>query len=261
MADKEKNEIQISEAPSSAVEIISDENETGLVLNKVISFFSGTIQEVHDVVFKQEIKNTINSVAKFISYRKGVGLMKRFAEAINDRVEKGEFSKEDCSTENAKNYFETVTEYIENRTPNHIKYEAIQAIFMSAMKNIDTADVLPKTYLNILFNLSDNALIILFTNYKLIKGDKMVWSRSGSIDAWASTIASSCSFAGIKEIVFNHENELVDNHLIAERTGSNGQVLGNANSFRMTDLGIKMCEFIESDDPEIFKKVSNLVEV
>lgn len=116
---------------------------------------------------------------------------------------------------------------------------------VAASETISNRDeVLPHQFIKICKRLNSGEIIVLLTAYKLAKENNFEYSQHMSARQWLEIISknSPLKYSALVEL---HEDNLVTMKLIYERTNSDRSGIQMSNQFRLTDLGIDFCKYVE----------------
>lgn len=230
-------------------------SKAGEIWNGLLHFCSGVSEDTYQAIQNGNMKPTLDTLTKFFRYERGMTLKDRLWRAVKDKIQQGEARDGYSESEQVQSCFVKVVEIIEEQAPEEVKFKTIQALFLTIMCEDCSflEDRLPKSLLDIAEKLSENALIILFINYKLWKQRDKNSKRIDRLYTWADLIANeSIAFKDLRDIILHHEKELVEYRLLFApdvRPAING-ILVSAETLRLTPLGVKFCEYVNSSaDP------------
>lgn len=206
--------------------LISDKNDKKLIAGHIIqSIFKGNLL----TQFGQELKNLRNK-----------GLIKEDYFATHKQQA-------------------TLLEFLKfidgEETPDEERFKAMKSIFFASItKNITEDDeILTYQLMQICKKLSSAEILILNGAYAVVKntGKKLLEGINVSncnANIWAQIVSKKIGH-NLPDIVFQHENHLMELKLITDRQylRNNTEVprdFSTSQYFRLTALGYKLCEFI-----------------
>ncbi len=170
---------------------------------------------------------------------KGRGLKQIKDDAIR-LIEKGK-QLDSTAPESADSLWE-LWNFIDKDVPDEARLNAMKNIFFRSIDNEKNKDERALAYqlMRICRKLSSLDITVLQSCYELKKGN----DKPTSYVEWRNFVADYIAFIP-KELVDYVEGSLTNNKLLTERTVSDRSGIGGgASTFRLTDLGIKLCEYI-----------------
>ncbi len=176
--------------------------------------------------------------------------IKQLGEEFENLKEKGRIKKDYIHTEQGMACLQELLAALEEPPVNEVRFEALKAIFLTACTEdfSNSEDVLPQLLLNVARNLDSGELVLLASMYsiklKATKDDAHI--KSKRLDDWYSLIITRSSLSS-KSLVQLYEEKLIAKKLIDGPNGSLRQIVYHENS-RLTDLGLKLCEFMHKDE-------------
>ncbi|MFH0897258.1 MAG: hypothetical protein V1850_04340, partial [Candidatus Bathyarchaeota archaeon] len=130
---------------------------------------------------------------------------------------------------------------------DEIRFKVIKKVFLVAATETvsDRNSLLPYQFLRLCRGMSSGEIIVLYTTYQILKSGKMP-DVSGA-NQWLDAIArkSGLIHASLVKI---HEDELIKKQLISGRLHGDRSGLVDKTNFRLTTLGLVLCEYIDSYD-------------
>ena len=182
----------------------------------------------------------------FQSFRKGQFLSKFLAE-WKDYCDKGRIPKDYQETEQHHTCLQELLEFLDKDSPDEIRFETLKRIFLVAATETasDRNSLLPYQFLRLCRGMSSGEIIVLNTTYKIAKSVPMP-DVSGA-NQWLDAIAKE-SGLGHASLVETYEDELIKKHLITGRRYSDRSGVVAKPNFRLTSLGLELCEYIDSYD-------------
>ena len=212
------------------------------------------------------IKNTLTSLAEgitgiaaserkelalsvghiFQSLRKGQ-FLSRLGEEWDSYREKGRIKDDYIDTEQHKSCLQEVLDFLDNDSPDQIRFEVVKKVFLVAAteKASDRNSLLPYQFLRLCRGMSSGEVIILNATYRIAKSEEI--PNISAANLWLNAIAKE-SGLGHASLVEIYEEELIKKHLISRRVLTDGSGIDRGRHFRLTSLGLELCDFIASYD-------------
>jgi hypothetical protein len=142
---------------------------------------------------------------------------------------------------------DSITELLEfidsTTTRDSERFRAVRAIFVQGMRisSSEQDRMLSREFLLLAKKLEGADFVVLRACYELHKtGEK----TTSEISAWSSAVAEKCGY-GIRSMVLARESNLVTAYLWGKRIHSDESGISESHRARLTDLGLKFCEFLE----------------
>lgn len=149
----------------------------------------------------------------------------------------------DGTAPESADYLWELWKFIDMDVPDEVRLNAMKNIFFRSVDRDNSQDERALAYqlMRICRKLSSLDITVLQACYELKKRDE----KARSYNEWRNFVAGHIGFIP-KELVDYVEGSLTNNKLLTERTASDRSGIGNGSqTFRLTDLGIKLCEYIE----------------
>lgn len=167
-------------------------------------------------------------------------LMKQVGREIQDLIKKGRISEDYA---NSKYGFQTLAEllaFIDSEAPDEDRFNAVKGLFYAIIdKESKGSEILKYQLFQIAKKLNSSQLLTLKASYEM-KTEK---STPSSAESWRVTVAQKIGHNS-PGLVWNDEVALEQEKLIGSTTFSDNSGIRNAESARLTDLGIKLVESI-----------------
>ncbi len=218
-------------------------NDTGEVIKRTLT----SLAEGITGIAASERKGLSLSVGHiFQSFRKGQ-FLSRLGEEWDSYREKGRIKDDYIETEQHRSCLQELLDFLDNDSPDEIRFEVMKKVFITAA--IETASdrnsLLPYQFLRLCRGMSSGEVIVLNATYEIAK--------SGSIPDitaaghWLRTIAekSRLEHTSLVEI---YEEDLIKKGLLSKRLHSDRSGVANKPHFRLTSLGLELCDYIASYD-------------
>jgi hypothetical protein len=213
------------------------------------------------------IKNTLTSLAEgitgiaaserkelalsvghiFQSLRKGQ-FLSRLGEEWDSYCDKGRIKDDYIDTEQHKSCLQELFDFLDKDSPDEIRFEVMKKIFLVASTETasDRNSLLPYQFLRLCRGMSSGEVIVLNATYRIAKSEQIP-DVSGAVNPWLNAIAKE-SGLGHASLVEIYEEELIKKHLISRRLYHDGSGVDAKPHFRLTSLGLELCDFIASYD-------------
>ena len=131
------------------------------------------------------------------------------------------------------------------------KFDLLRKIYFVSVTEIvkDRNDVLPYQFMRIARTLNSGEILLLFDNYNICK-NRDEWkkgSTSQPVSSWIALV-TEISALNLEGLILLHEQGLIDKYLLKERIERGSHVGIDKETYRLTDLGFALCEYIEQYD-------------
>jgi hypothetical protein len=173
-------------------------------------------------------------------------MLKQFAEEFRVLRKKGKI-KDPSERPSGFNSWVDLLKAVDSDMPDEEKFEALKAMFFTAnsVNATDAESMLAYQLLQIAKRLNSGELMLLRTNYRVFKKGQYLRDRGEMpIQAWTGLMRNELGQPP-NSLIELHEKALVENQLISPRIHGNQWSVSTENC-RLTDLGIKFCENIET---------------
>jgi hypothetical protein len=182
----------------------------------------------------------------FQSLRKGQ-FLSRFLNEWNSYREKGRIPKDYEETEQHHSCLQELLDFLDKDSPDEIRFETLKKVFLVAAteKSSDRNSLLPYQFLRLCRGMSSGEIIVLNVTYRIAKSGQIP-DISGA-NNWLDIIAKE-SALNHASLVETYEEELIKKHLLSRRLHSDRSGVMVKPHFRLTSLGLELCEYIDSYD-------------
>lgn len=159
--------------------------------------------------------------------------------------------KQDCEeSDQFRDCLQEMLDFLDKELPNRKRFEVMKRIFMVAATeslSLDRNSQLPHEYMQICRSLSAGATLVLAAVYEGYCEQKLEGrEREETANAWLARIAKASGLEHTS-LVEQHENGLIEKHLITERKHSDRSGVFIKNN-RLTDLGLAFCTYVAAYD-------------
>jgi hypothetical protein len=166
--------------------------------------------------------------------------------------EKGRIKPDYDQTEQHKVCLQELLDFLDKDSPDAIRFDALKKIFLvAATENIEPREsLLPQQYMRVARTLTDGELLVLFACYRIYKDDRNTSWKQEQIHSAGDWLESVAAQSGLRfpELVEFHEQGLEAKRLISSRLHSDRSGVKVKPAYRLTKLGVGLCEFIAAYD-------------
>ena len=177
-------------------------------------------------------------------------LLSQLGEELEGYIKRGTIKENFIETKREQTSFLELLKFIEEEVTDDDRFKAIKSIFFISISTqvSETDKILAYELLKICKQLNSGEIVVLKTVYDLVNG-KGVNGLAIDLNAeilaaekWLDVVANQLGHR-IPLLVEIYEQKLIDLKLLSERKYNDRSGV-NPKNFRLTDLGIKFCEFI-----------------
>jgi hypothetical protein len=227
--------------------------DTGEIIKKTLT----SLAEGITGIAASERKDLALSVGHiFQSLRKGQ-FLSQLNEEWDSYREKGRIKDDYVDTEQHRSCLQELLDFLDHDSPDEIRFKVIKKVFLVAATETvsDRNSLLPYQFLRLCRGLSSGEIIVLNATYKIAKSGKA--PDVNGANQWLDAIARESGLVHTL-LVEIYEDELIKKQLISRRLhGDRSGVIAKPN-FRLTNLGLALCEYIDSYDSSI-RETQNVV--
>jgi hypothetical protein len=230
---------QKDEVISAAIELIQLMTGTG------VAIFNGLGNWMDNPA--RAAGNLIGTVGRLVQSAVAGNFTQEIIQDLKKLKESGDLLETRLS-DDATDALTEVLEFIDSiKTRDAEKLKAVRMLFKKSIRiSTPEADrLLAKEFLKISKKLEGIDFLTLKACYELRK-EKSVYAGDASM--WAGRVAEKMGH-GIQSMVFAREESLVGACLWGKRTHADLSGIANKSDFRLTDLGLKFCKFLEEENP------------
>jgi hypothetical protein len=172
-------------------------------------------------------------------------LLTQLGREIKKYQEKGKIKEDYLETDISRVSFKELLSFIDEEVPDKLRFKAIKSIFLySISKNVSPRDqVLAYELMKICKKLSSGDILVLLAIWKLRDNKTKSNNPIYSATEWLKEVAVETGH-NLAELVEIHERKLIELRLISNRIYPDKSGVSLGKYFRLTDLGVKLCEFI-----------------
>lgn len=213
--------------------------DTSEILN---TSFQALIDSLSGII-KSDKKNFRLTVSHLLQALVRGKFMDQLHREWDDYSKKGKIKDDYQSTDQHFECLQEMLDFLDNDNPDQTRFNVVKKIFLKAAceDKSDRNSIIPQQFMRICRKLTSGELIVLSTTYKVLQTKP---KEIGSASEWLKIIAmeSNLKHASLVEV---HEETLVEKHLLDHRLLPNRSGVNTKPHFRLTDLGLAICEFIE----------------
>lgn len=232
---KTPNEIMSLKEKSELTKIIDQSNLVGFI--EMLTGFMGTN--------KSKLLMAAGRVGQGLV--KGEGLKQLFLE-VQELREKGKIKDEYLNSKYGKKTFADILKLIDEENIDPAKWDAIKQVFFTTVSsNSEEKDRVRAYYLMqtcLLLKALD--FEVLRVCYEIYLTPNHAYKSIRTAGDWVRIVSDKLGY-GLPEFVEKSENKLIDQGLISNRTFSDRSGVNTGQNFRLTRLGIALCEMIYKD--------------
>ena len=218
--------------------------ETGQIIRDTLSCLAEGLTGIA-ASDRKELAFSVGHI--FQSLRKGQFLSRLLSEWNAYRV-KGRIPKDYHETEQHHTCLQELLEFLDHDSPDEIRFDTVKKIFLvAATETVSNRNsLLPYQYLRLCRRMSSGEMIVLNATYRIAKSGQIP-TVQGAATQWLQAIAAE-SGLGHTALVEIYEQELMEKHLITARRYSDRSGVTERPNFRLTSLGLDLCQYIDSYD-------------
>lgn len=189
-------------------------------------------------------RDLILSVGHILQRLRGGRFLSTFKDEWDKYKEKGRISDKFERSEDNLDCLQELLDCIDRDNPDSRRFEAIKNLYLNIAVHSasDMPGVNRQQLMRVCRSLSSGELVVLLTAYKLgSQKTKAEWG-SQAASSWLRIVADESGLhAGLVEL---NEGELIKKGLLFPRIHGDGSGVTLGQHFRVTDLGVVLCEWI-----------------
>jgi hypothetical protein len=172
----------------------------------------------------------------------------KFVQTVKDEweglVAKGKIKEGFAGSEPSLDCLQELLDFIDRDIPDTERFEAMKNLYLNIATDADSTkpDYLPQQLMRVCRSLSSGEVVTLLTAYRLSQSEQGRQGEVTGFNAWRDSIAEESGL--YKALVEVHDEGLIAKRLFFPRTGSNGARVYLGKHYRLTDLGISLCQWI-----------------
>lgn len=174
-------------------------------------------------------------------------LLTQLGKEIEKYREEGKIKEDYFATHKNQASLLELLQFIDTDIPDEEVFKAMKSIFFSGVSSDADAQQEEVAYQFLLLckKLHSMDILILKACYKIYTGEDLenVNTAITSFGEWVNTVSEKIGY-GLPELVSASDSRLTELGLLSGRTYSDQSGIRKGKEFRLTTLGIKLCEFI-----------------
>ena len=190
---------------------------------------------------KKELYLSVGHILQAL--RKGK-FLSQFLIEWNQYRDEGRIKEDYQNTEQHYTCIQEILDFLDSDPPEESRFNILKKIFLVAAteKVTDRESLLPQQYVKVCRSLSSGGIVVLRTAYKISKQE---YINDSAAAGWLKKIAEESGLVH-PELVEIHEEELIKKHLLSPRVYSDKSGVNVNPHFRLTSLGLDICNYIEN---------------
>ena len=174
-------------------------------------------------------------------------VFQQFSKELKELRQKGEICGDFAEKKNGYESWVELLTILDEEVPNEDRLDALKAMFFGVNRtNISDGErILNYQLFQIAKSLHSGELLLLKTSYQRFLSGHLSQGISKNLIDWCREVAQLQGHY-LTALMEKNERALVDQGLLSPRSGNPGAPVINDFQGRMTDLGIKFCENLES---------------
>ncbi len=167
-------------------------------------------------------------------------------------IENGKVDHKYLQEEEGQMCLQELMEYLDKEPPDKRKFMTLKSIFLKAASAdpSEWKNQRPRQYMVVCRKLSSDEIALLSTAYQYsrkmkISGPTAAKEVAGA-DQWPKFLAQESTGALTPGLVDHFEESLIRHRLIGDRDHSDRSGIQHSREFRLSPLGLELCEFLDS---------------
>lgn len=174
-------------------------------------------------------------------------LLTQFGRELERYREEGKIKEDYFATHKNQASLLELLQFIDSDIPDEEIFKAMKSIFFTgvAIDADERQEEVAYQFLLLCKKLNSMDILILKTCYKIYCGEDLVNVNTGitNYGDWVKTVSEKIGY-GLPELVSASDAKLVELGLLSPRSHSDQSGIRAGKEFRLTQLSIKLCEFI-----------------
>ena len=194
-------------------------------------------------------KELIFSVSRVLQNVRAINLLDLLKKEWDYWLEKGKIKEDYTTTEQHLDCLHELLDFLDIDIPDELRFITLKKILLvAASETISNRDeVLPHQFIKICKKLASGEIIVLLTAYRLAKEYNFKYNGPIAVRHWLEIIASNSPLKHVA-LVELHEENLITLKLLYDSTFTERIGFQISRQFRLTDLGIDFCKYVEEYD-------------
>ena len=178
-------------------------------------------------------------------------LLSQFGEEIKKYRDDGKIKEDYFTTRKSQATLLELLQFIDGDIPDEELLRGLKSIFLNmvAIDSDDKTEQVAYQLFQVCKKLNSMDILILRTCYKIYSGEDLanVNTGSNSYGDWEKTVAEKMGY-DLPELIGAQDEKLVRLGLLSGRSYSDKSGVRTGKEYRLTKLGIKLCEYITGWD-------------
>lgn len=220
----------------------------------IIEFLQAPASKIAEVltgILSSDSSGIKLSVGRLIQASIKFKLLSQLGKELRDYAKKGKIKEDILGTASGQSALYEILKFIDGDTPDEERFRAMKSVFLFSIST-DTIEIekeLAYELMKVCKKISSGAILVLKASYDIVNGE-VSFNYDGTIDLgihsvadWFNIVAKQIGH-NISSLVELYEDELVNPKLISPRTLSDSSGIRKTKYFRLTELGVKLSDFI-----------------
>ena len=225
----------------------SESNENNISSNNVLGRTYDSLVEGLGGIAASEKKEIVLTISHLAQRIRGAGFLRALQLTWEDLRKKAKISDAYIGSDQHLTCLQELLEALDREIVDEKRFNLMKRVFIVAATETKSqrSDILPQQLMRIARQLSSGEIIVLETAYRI--GREGNFEKRMSAGEWLKKIAeeSGLQFHHLVEL---HEEQLLKKYLLTVRTHGDRSGVVALPHFRVSDLGVTLCKFIEQFD-------------
>lgn len=226
--------------------------------DKTSGFLADTFQNLMEGITgiaSSEKKEWYLSVGYLLQRTRNGRFLKTLKGEWDKYRDKGRIEDDYLDTDQHQECLQEMLDFLDNDSPDKTRFTVLKNVFLNTATEeySSRGDLLPQQLMRICRSLNSTEVLILQACYRLHKKG-MAPSRKSARD-WRIAIVQN-SDLGYSDLVESNEFPLENKGLIHRRLVPDKSQFSQLGHFRLTGLGLRLCEFMAEHDQETMDQES-----
>jgi len=173
-----------------------------------------------------------------------VNLLSQLGIELKELREKGKIKEDYFATNNQRASLLELLKFIDSETPDEEVFNAVKAIFLKGISKDATSqdELIGYQLLKICKQLGSGEILTMKAVYETYKTEINKSNKTTGVRQWLNEVGEKLDVPS--DMIELFENKLVELKLLGDRKHADRSGIEAPETYRLTGLGIKMCEFI-----------------
>ncbi|MDP8288630.1 MAG: hypothetical protein RAP03_18290 [Candidatus Electryonea clarkiae] len=216
--------------------------------NKLAEFITG--------ILASDFKDSKLSAGHLIQASIKWKLFTQLGREIKTYIEKGKIKEDYLEIDHNKQSLSDLLKFIDETSPSEDRFMAMKKLFLKSVSE-DTSEedkIISYQFMQICKQLESAHLLIIKAAFEINKGVLRNKLKSENVDRgnlhsaqeWLINISKQIGH-GLSSLIEVNEDKLMNLKLISPRVHSDRSGILNGSNYRLTDLGLRLCQFMYED--------------